>query len=210
MYNAGPPPPYGLDYFFQLRRVSSTVHLTGKQSATTKRQMIDLFAPPKGEVVVRNGYGSGDALGEYLHRSKLKASSQESGTEGMTEEELDESVSAGRRSAASHKVTYCSLEARSVQEPQPSVCRSFVLGRCARTGSLGLEDVDQRESHVARKEIAWGVHMTGEILGGGDCSPSSVSTRPHVTCATDGGVGGVSPRSLSEGTNGPYNIACLP
>ena len=42
----------------QLRRVKSTVYLTGKPSDKTKKRMIDLLAPSKGDVVVATTAGS--------------------------------------------------------------------------------------------------------------------------------------------------------
>lgn len=55
----------------QLRRVKSTVHLTGKPSAKTKQRMIDLLAPSKGEVIATTAIASNSRSSSYADLSAL-------------------------------------------------------------------------------------------------------------------------------------------
>lgn len=55
----------------QLRRVKSTVHLTGKPSLKTKQRMVDLLAPSKGEVIATTAIASHSRSSSYADLSVL-------------------------------------------------------------------------------------------------------------------------------------------
>eukprot|EP00903_Cladosiphon_okamuranus_P005784 g5731.t1 len=80
----------------QLRRVKSTVHLTGTQSAQTKQLMIDLLAPSKGEVVATTAVASQSQppssadLATLGGRSDIFTEGERSSYRGELKEEHDE------------------------------------------------------------------------------------------------------------------------
>ena len=63
------PPPFSCPW--QLRRVKSTVHLTGKPSAKTKQRMVDLLAPSKGEVIATTAIASQSRSSSYTDLASL-------------------------------------------------------------------------------------------------------------------------------------------
>lgn len=57
----------------QLRRVKSTVHLTGRPSDKTKQRLIDLLAPSKSEVVTTTGSAGPSRVSSYTDLTALEA-----------------------------------------------------------------------------------------------------------------------------------------